>query len=435
MKVKYKLLFSLIFSIFWVAFSIIVGWSWIQDLRDVFGPVLGVVVFCGIAGIPGWAMSFTVFSLILDSRPYYKFKKIEDYPRVSIIIPTYNEGKNITKTILSVIHQKYPSAVQIIVSDDGSSDDTTERVKTLQQRYENVELIESDRNIGKYNALNKGLGQSKNDIVISLDGDSLLFRNALENIVSHLVLSEPEVKAVAGSIMSRNHKKNILTRMQQWDYYYGISVIKRVQSLYQGALVAQGAFSAYYKNILLELDGWKNCFGEDIVLTWGIHSLGYKVHHAEAAICFTSTPDTIKKFVRQRARWSKGLVEAFMHYPRSLVQKKKNIPFIWYNTTFPFLDFSYIFFFVPGVVAAIFFQYYAIAGLYTLFLLPLAAILLLVYTKEQHKLMVRAGLVEKIDFKRIVGLLSFVFIYQPLLAFSSFTGFVEYAIGINKKWN
>ena len=115
-----------------------------------------------------------------------------------------------------------------------------------------------------------------------------------------------KVGAVAGTIFVKNATKNLITKMQYWEYLLSLSCIKRVQGLFQSTLVAQGAFSIYDTSLLKEIGGWKDSIGEDIVLSWEILSKGYKIYYDDCAISFTNVPESLKVFTRQRTRWARG---------------------------------------------------------------------------------------------------------------------------------
>lgn len=256
-------------------------------------------------------------------------------------------------------------------------------------------LLTLSSNKGKSAALNRGLQIASHDLIITIDADSYLYKDSLKNIVANYLSGPENTAAVAGTVLVRNSRKNWLTKLQEWEYFISLSLVKRSQSLFQGTLVAQGAFSLYTKEILNKLKGWKRVVGEDIVLTWGIQQLEYRVGHAENAIIFTNVPENYKTFFNQRRRWSRGLIEAFKQYPGVLFNIKLNSIFIWLNLFFPFLDFIFLFGFVPGLVLALFFQWYEIVSILTIILIPLAITLnYLIYIKhiktfEQLNLKVR----------------------------------------------
>ncbi|MDR3353257.1 MAG: hypothetical protein LBO00_09725, partial [Zoogloeaceae bacterium] len=73
-----------------------------------------------------------------------------------------------------------------------------------------------------------------------MDGDSYLFKNALRNLILRYMNDPGETRAVAGAVLVRNSRLNLVTKIQEWDYFHGIAAIKRLQSFFHGTLVAQG---------------------------------------------------------------------------------------------------------------------------------------------------------------------------------------------------
>jgi Glycosyltransferases, probably involved in cell wall biogenesis len=215
---------------------------------------------------------------------------------------------------------------------------------------------------------------AKHDLVLTVDADSYLHRIALQCIVERYVADPPNTRAVAGKILVRNSRQNLLTKTQEWDYFLGIAATKRLQSLYQGTLVAQGAFSIYDRNALVEVGGWPECVGEDIVLTWALLRAGYRVGHSEDACVFTNAPTELNVFVKQRQRWARGMMEAFIKHPGILIKPRLSTFFIHWNVLFPWLDIAFTFGFIPGIILACFGHFW-IVGPMTLALLPMAFLL------------------------------------------------------------
>jgi biofilm PGA synthesis N-glycosyltransferase PgaC len=286
------------------------------------------------------------------------------------------------------------------------------------------------KNSGKSAALNRGLAEVATELVLTVDADTYLYKAALSNIVKSMVYSNIRMGAVAGTILVRNSRENFLTKMQEWDYFHGIAVIKRAQSLYYGTLVAQGAFSIYRTEAVRSVGGWADLVGEDIVLTWALRSANYRVGYCECAFGFTNVPDTLSQFFRQRKRWARGLIEAFKSSPRTLVQLRMNSPFVWYNLLFPFIDLSYILFFVPGVVLAIF-GYTLIAGLLTLLLLPMMVIGTAIYFGFENDIFKKHGLRVR---KNQVGLIGYLLVYQLLMTTASLAGYLSEFTNRSKSW-
>ena len=433
MKLYLKYIFALLFSTTWLLVSVYLSYPWVLEISKYIGTFFAWLAVLGISLIPGIALSFVGISLYLDKRPKFTLEK-KELPPISILIAAYNEESCIYETLKSVYSQYYPSKFEVIVVSDGSKDKTVEYVNLFRKNYksDNLIVIDNAENKGKALVLNQGLDYCSHELIISLDADSVLHEKALEKIVSTMNCSDENYAAVAGTILCRNYEKSFMARLQYWDYLIGISSIKRIQSMYQGTLVAQGAFSIYKKSILKQVGGWPDKIGEDIVLTWNILEKGYKVGHSEHAICFTNVPETYKSFYNQRKRWSRGLIEAFFSYPKLLFMKRKSTFFIWYNFFFPFVDFIFLFVFFPGVLAALIFKFYLIAGIVTLLQIPLA----IMYNITIYYIQKNSLKEEKISIPpgMWAASLIYILIYQLIMTPATLDGYLSEFLRKKKTW-
>lgn len=399
-----------------------------HDLSTYVGYFWAIFLIYGIAIIPGFMNSFAALSLMMDRRP--KRQPLAVYPGITMLVAAYNEAASIEDTLVSINKQKYPGKLQVIVINDGSQDEIAEIVRKAESRFPWLNLLDLKQNAGKAHALNEGLKLAEHDLVITVDADSYLHRIALINIVERYVADPPNTRAVAGKILVRNSRTNLPTKTQEWDYFLGISAIKRLQSLYQGTLVAQGAFSIYDRNALIEVGGWPECVGEDIVLTWALLNAGYRIGHCEDACLFTNAPTTLKVFVKQRQRWACGMIEAFIKHPSILIKPRLSTFFIYWNLFFPWLDIAFTFGFIPGIILACFGHYW-IVGIMTLVLLPMAFLLgFLNYSIERRmfndlELKVR---------KNFSGFLLYVLAYSFLLQPASILGYMDEVLRTRKTW-
>jgi biofilm PGA synthesis N-glycosyltransferase PgaC len=411
-----------------MGFSFWYSQPWYQDLTREIGLFPAYFVITFIAIIPGFMNAFVAMALLLDRRP--KVMKEQKYPPVTVLIAAYNEEKSIASTLSGIFLQDYAADIRIIVINDGSSDKTVDSVKALQVAHQNLELIDLGPNGGKASALNHGLRVTSTDIVISIDADSYILKDGIRHLVGRYLSDPTNTRAVAGEILIRNSRENWITKAQEWDYFLGIATIKRIQSLFQGTLVAQGAFSLYDRKTVVDLGGWPEMVGEDIVLTWKILLAGYRVGHAEDALAFTDCPDTLKKFVQQRRRWSRGLIEAFKENPLILLKPRYSTLYIWWNTMFPFMDLAFTFGFIPGIVMALFGVYW-IVGPMTLSLLPMAFLLnWQMYLKgkamfDKENLKIRAN---------ILGFIFYVFAYGLVLQPACVYGYLSELFNLKKNW-
>jgi len=428
-----KFLIVMVFSFFWFFISVMLSYPWIVDLSEIFSEAGAWLIVGGIAFIPGTANAFLLGGLLFDRRP--KFRLHKRLPPVSLLIAAYNEESCIYDTLVSVIRQKYLGEVQVIVIDDGSTDKTARMVQGFIRSNEapgfSFRLIRQPKNLGKAMALNKGLKHVTHEAVVTIDADSYLYPDSLTHLVTNLVDSPPNTAAVAGTVLVRNSRKNFLTKIQEWDYFHGISVVKRTQSLFHGTLVAQGALSAYRKSAILDIGGWKESVGEDIVLTWQLHEKDYRIGYAENAFVFTNVPESYPQFFKQRKRWARGLLEAFRHAPQVVRKIKAYTPFVYLNLLFPYLDLIFFTFFIPGIFAAVLFQNYAICGVMTLTVLPVSIAINLVMFFKQRAIFRRYGLEVRQNF---LGFVFYLLFYQLIMTPASLAGYFAELFKVKKSW-
>jgi len=424
--IRGKFAVALLTSGAWFALTVAIALPWITELSGIVGTAFALLAVGGIALVPGFMNAFLIASLLLDRRP--SRSQPSRYPPVSILIAAYNEEASIADTLRSIANQDYPGAFEVFVIDDGSRDRTAAIVDACDHEW--LRLLRQPHNAGKSAALNRGLAEARFDLVVTLDADSFLYRDALRNLVERYLGDPPNTRAVAGTMLVRNSRKNWVTKAQEWDYFHGIAAIKRVQSLYQGTLVAQGAFSIYERAALRQIGGWVDCVGEDIVLTWAMLRNGWRVGHAEDACCFTNAPDTLHQFVRQRQRWARGMMEAFRQFPDILVKPRLSTLFVWWNLLFPWLDLAYTVFFIPGIVLALFGIYW-IAGPLTLALLPMALGINYLMYRVGSQMFASNGLRVR---RNLSGFLTYAFVYSLILQPACVAGYFSEILGLRKTW-
>lgn len=426
--VKTKFVVSLVIATGWMVLSIWLSMPWFDQLSENTTPGVAIFLIGFIAIIPGFMNAFIMSALALDKRP--NLPERTDYPGATVLIAAYNEASSIEDTVRSLMRQDYPGRLQVVVINDGSADATADIVRTLLPEFSNLQLVDLKQNGGKAAALNAGLKLCETDYVITVDADCWIWKHGIRNIVGRRLADPPNTRAVAGAILIRNSRQNWLTKAQEWDYFLGIAVTKRIQSLFQGTLVAQGAFSLYDRTTLDEVGGWPHTVGEDIVLTWKILRAGYRVGHAENAFAMTRCPDTLHQFIRQRQRWSRGLIEAFKLTPGILLKRKLPVFYIWWNTLFPFMDLAYTIGFIPGVILACF-GYFWIVGPMTLALLPMSFLMnWLMYSRSKATF-------DEMDLKvrrNRLGLVTYALVYSMILQPACVWGYVSELLNLRKTW-
>ncbi|WP_084156365.1 polysaccharide deacetylase family protein [Desulforegula conservatrix] len=235
-------------------------------------------------------------------------------PRVSILVPAYNEMKVIAATINAALETSY-SNYEIIVVDDGSSDGTSDEVQRLFGDEERVRLV-TQKNQGKWAALNNGIANSSGEILVCLDADTLLEANSVSMLVRRFC--DPNVGAVAGNLKVGN-RINILTFWQAIEYITNQNMDRRVFGLMNAVTVVPGAVGAWRREAVVKAGGFSNdTLAEDMDLTWRVRKMGYRTETEMEAIGHTETPDNMGALFKQRFRWTYGTLQCLWKHKKML---------------------------------------------------------------------------------------------------------------------
>ncbi|MDR7419680.1 MAG: glycosyltransferase [Armatimonadota bacterium] len=412
----------------WLGFSLSLAEPWITDLSRHIGSYAAWFVVLFIALVPGFLNAHLAMSIVFDDPPPLRLDIA--YPAITVLIAAYNEESTLEETMRGLAGQDYPAPVDIIIVDDGSRDGTLATLAALVGRHPNLRVIPAPHG-GKAFALNYGLSAAATELVVTIDADTFLHPQALRRIVARMLSDPPNTAAVAGAVLVKNSRENFITRLQEWDYFLAIASVKRQQSLYQGTLVAQGAFSIFRKSALFQIEGWSPVIGEDIYATWGLQKLGYRIGFEATACAFTRVPTTWRGLNRQRQRWARGMIESLRSHI-DLIWKQPRLSgfFVAVDLLFPIIDGTYSLIFLPGVVLALFGHYW-IAGPMTLFVLPLVALVAMAMYAKQVAVFRELGL--RIRRNR-VGFLGWLLIYQILMSPVATLGYVRELVGAQKRW-
>ena len=184
--VRAKFALALAAALAWLMLSVMLGRPWVQALGAVTHPLFALFAISFIAYIPGFMNAFLVASLLLDRRPARQ--RLLIHPGVTVLIAAYQEEAAIADTLRSVVADGYPGPLEVLVLNDGSTDGTTSAATKAIAGFDlpgNVEvrLVDFRMNRGKAAVLNDGLAQAKHELIVTVDGDSRLNRNALTAIV------------------------------------------------------------------------------------------------------------------------------------------------------------------------------------------------------------------------------------------------------------
>ena len=418
----------------WVGFAVWVSDSWRHELEEAVGPVMAWVIPIVLAYVPGLVIGFMIFTLLVN--PYRELSLAPPaggWPPVTILVAAFNEEEAIAATLQRLANLSYGGPVEVVLADNASTDQTPKLAEDAAREF-GVDYRRVVEPIpGKHAALNAALKTVTTPVVITVDADTFLHRDALTYLVARL-LSAPQgqhVSACAGALVAQNPLARFVTRMQQWDYRLGINGVKRMQASYNTALVAQGAFSAYWVDDVRSVGGWPDAIGEDIVLTWAMLGSRGIVQYEPVALGFTVVPERFGRLFNQRSRWARGMMEGLRTHPpprqpRVLAKLVAGIDYL-----VPVLDIGVVFFWVPGVILFLF-GYPIIFGWWSMLLLPitLAIFGFMRRWQERHvfrRLDVRVG-------SDVRGFAGYLFMYQVLTSAAALVGYAQYLVGATRRW-
>jgi cellulose synthase/poly-beta-1,6-N-acetylglucosamine synthase-like glycosyltransferase len=227
-------------------------------------------------------------------------------PIVTVLIPAYNEEAVVVDTVRAALASEYPK-LEVLVVDDGSADHTSDLVRKNFSHDPRVRLL-TQENHGKPAAMNHGLAVATGEIIVSIDADTIVDREAIHRLVRHF--ADPNVGAVAGNVKVIN-RNSWLTRWQALEYITSQNLEKRAFDLLNCIPVVPGAAGAWRAELLRENGGFSgDTVAEDTDLTLTIRRKGWKILYDEDAIGRTEVPDTIEALIRQRFRWTFGTLQA-----------------------------------------------------------------------------------------------------------------------------
>ena len=420
---------ALILSLCWVIFSIYLSLPWIKELSDVTNIFIALFIIGGIAYAPGFMNAFLVSSLLLDKQPQVKEESPKD--EVTILVAAYNEEQGIYETLKYIKNQDYRGKINTIVINNNSNDNTVKEIYRAKSEL-GMNLTCIDEPIpGKFNALNTGLKHTKTEYVLTLDADTLLHPQAIRRLVARMNSAPIEIAAVAGSVLVRNSRDNLLSKLQEWDYFLSISSIKRMQGMFQGTLVAQGAFSIYKTDIVKDIGGWSDAIGEDIVLTWDMLAKNYKVYFEPLALAFTDAPIKLIHFIRQRSRWARGMIEGLRSIKPWQQPNKYYMFLTGIDLLIPYMDFSYTFFFIPGCILALFGHFYIVGPMIILVIPVTVASFMILFLYQKKRVFDVLNLrVRNHYFSFVVFLLAYQLIMSPV----SLYGYVQELFNMKRVW-
>ena len=268
-------------------------------------------------------MAFKVSFFIYKAYNYFKYKSIasvsdKELPTCTVIVPAYNEGKQVWDTLMSLANSNYPKhKIQIISIDDGSKDDTWDWMLDAKNKLgDRLEIYQQAENQGKRHALYRGFNLGTGDIYVTVDSDSIVTEDTLRNLVSPYIKDE-NCGAVAGNIRVLNNKKEILPKMLDVSFVMSFEFVRSAESNLNSVLCTPGALAAYKSTAVHEcLPEWINQtfmgqpsdIGEDRAMTNMILKQGKHVLFQKNAVAYTNVPEQYLGLYKMFIRWGRSNV-------------------------------------------------------------------------------------------------------------------------------
>ncbi len=252
-------------------------------------------------------------------------------PMISLVVPAFNEGLVIQAAIRSLLQLDYPN-FEILVIDDGSTDDTYEKAIAVAREQGIIPVrVITKRNGGKAEALNTGMTAARGAFILNMDGDSKLSSNTLRVCIRHF--ENPRIGAVAGNVKVIN-RENIWTKIQALEYVEGLAMARKAQSFMRVVNIIPGPLGMFRKSVLQQVGGYDHdTFAEDCDLTLKLLMRGWHIAYEPAAIAWVETPSRLLDLLKQRYRWTRGILQATNKHSHALWQPRKagvNCFILWY---------------------------------------------------------------------------------------------------------
>jgi poly-beta-1,6-N-acetyl-D-glucosamine synthase len=337
-----------IFAIFSVIALVAFLYNQVRDARGSFSVLLEHYALVGISvyllvflGLLIFRYSLMIIYSFMDhleimfkrrdapTRPEYR----EDagLPMVTLVVPAYNEGLVIQPALRSLLLLDYPN-YEIVVIDDGSTDDTYEKAMVVAKESRTIRIrVITKRNGGKAEALNTGMSVARGEFILNMDGDSKLTSNTLRVCIRHF--ENPRVGAVAGNVKVLN-RENIWSNIQALEYVEGLAMARKAQSFMRVVNIIPGPLGMFRKSVLQQVGGYDHdTFAEDCDLTLKILMRGWHIAYEPTAIAWVETPSRLLDLLKQRYRWTRGILQATRKHSHAMFQPRKagiNFYILWY---------------------------------------------------------------------------------------------------------
>lgn len=342
-----------------------------------------------------------------------------ELPRMSVLVPAYNEEKVIRTTLEALLATDYPDK-EIIAIDDGSKDDT---LRIMSEYKDRVKVVHKE-NGGKASALNAGMLYATGSIMVILDADTIIGNSALRHIAKSF--ADENVVAVAGNIKIRN-RINTLTWCQALEYLSGIQIMRRGLDYFGAITIVPGALGAFRKSKLEEAGSYhKETLVEDFDATIKVLRSGMVVSGNNSAIAYTQAPQKLADFYKQRKRWYRGNLQVLRRHSDILLNPRFGY---LQRFSYPLLAIHMLVIPFASLLVMAFAVYQLILGNYSFVAFTLGMFVLL-----QYLLSAMAVRMDKDDKRMILYSVFLVIGYKQIVDILQLKAVAEEFIGLKAKW-
>ncbi len=290
--------------------------------------VVSLIIFLTVLFLRYFALLWFAY-LGHAERNILGIRELRELPAISVLIPAYNEGRVLERALTSLMQLDYPE-YEVLVIDDGSTDDTLEIAAQWEgQRGSGEFRVITKPNGGKADALNAGIAHSKHPLIFCMDADSYLEPRTLLMAARHF--QDPAVGAVAGNVKVEN-RGHLLTNLQALEYIEGLNLPRRAQGFVSAVNIVPGPCGLFRREALEEVGGYDlDTFAEDADLTLKLLAAGWRVEYEDQAIAWSEAPETWRDLTQQRYRWTRGILQAIRKRKGLLIRPFPDFP-LWIST-------------------------------------------------------------------------------------------------------
>ncbi|MDQ3089684.1 MAG: glycosyltransferase [bacterium] len=347
------------------------------------GLILSIIFLPKHAHETNWAQNIIVFASVIFVTKYFIYmiisawydtawalKKIKNNkiikaynPKVSVLIPAWNEEVGVLKTMKSLIKSTYRN-LEIVVINDGSTDQSDNLIRSFISDYstkfqnDTKFVYHYKENGGKGTALNTGITLATGEIILTIDADSIVEKTAVANFVAHF--ADPKVMAAVGNVKVGN-TTNFIAVLQYLEFLFSF-YLKRADSIFGSIYIIGGAAGAFRKNLFEKLGPYsENNITEDIELTVRIQKAGLKIVYAADSVIYTEGANDISGLLKQRLRWKRGRLDTFIEHKNLFFSSRKghNKFLTWFVLPFVVLGDTQLLLEIPFLVVLYIYSYAA----------------------------------------------------------------------------